>query len=287
MNLQQMVQLVGRDPRYIPDYITHHDPRVLAAMMRVDRKEFLPEGISEEAYVVDDFLMENVDFLFRGAGWELIDGNRQQKPYTSEEIETAMGLGLMISTLKTTAQVPVLEIAYHLRTPSIGYNQTCSDPSMVATMCTLLELQPGNKVLEIGTGCGYHAAVTAEVVGPEGTVYSVERIPQLAEFARGNLRRHFGEDHGKERVVVIHGDGSCGLPDKTLFDRIYFTAGVDPQRFDAQVFCKQLRSEGILLFPEAEGSLIIMYKNSVDAMEEYGRRGRVRFVPLMEGRAEL
>ncbi|MEM4748198.1 MAG: protein-L-isoaspartate O-methyltransferase, partial [Archaeoglobaceae archaeon] len=69
----------------------------------------------------------------------------------------------------------------------IGYGQTISAPHMVAIMCELLDLREGEKVLEIGTGCGYHAAVTAEIVGKSGLVVSIERIPELAEMAKRNL----------------------------------------------------------------------------------------------------
>ena len=66
----------------------------------------------------------------------------------------------------------------------IGLNQTISAPHMVAIMCDLLDLQPGMTVLEVGGGSGYHAAVMAAMVGPNGMVYSVERKPELVAAAR-------------------------------------------------------------------------------------------------------
>ncbi|MGD9963553.1 MAG: methyltransferase domain-containing protein, partial [Thermoplasmata archaeon] len=71
----------------------------------------------------------------------------------------------------------------------IGSGQTISAPHMVAMMSEALDLRPGLKVLEVGCGSGYHAAVTAEIVSPGGHVFSVERLGELAEFARSNIAR--------------------------------------------------------------------------------------------------
>ncbi len=71
----------------------------------------------------------------------------------------------------------------------IGHGQTISAPSMIAIMMESLDLVPGQKVLEIGAGSGYNAALTAEIIGQKGKVVTVERIAKLAEFAEANLRR--------------------------------------------------------------------------------------------------
>ncbi|RLE51102.1 MAG: protein-L-isoaspartate O-methyltransferase [Candidatus Methanomethylicota archaeon] len=105
--------------------------------------------------------------------------------------------------------------------------QTISAPHMVAMMCELLELDVGMKVLEIGTGSGYHAAVCAEIVAPSDTdpkewghVYTIERIPELVHFARRNLER----TGYSNRVTVILGDGSLGYSEAAPYDRILVTA---------------------------------------------------------------
>ncbi|MBN1677171.1 MAG: protein-L-isoaspartate O-methyltransferase [Candidatus Thermoplasmatota archaeon] len=103
----------------------------------------------------------------------------------------------------------------------IGEGQTISAPHMVAIMAEQLDLRPGMKVLEIGAGSGYHAAVCAEIVGQEGHVYTVERISSLASFAEANLRKT-----GYASVVtVIFGDGTRGLPEHAPYDRILVAAG--------------------------------------------------------------
>ncbi|RLF49656.1 MAG: protein-L-isoaspartate O-methyltransferase, partial [Thermoplasmata archaeon] len=126
----------------------------------------------------------------------------------------------------------MLEVKRHLFVPAhlqhlayvdspleIGYGQTISAPHMVAIMAEKLCLREGHKVLEIGAGSGYHAAVVAHIVGESGHVYSVERVPELANFARENIRKAALD----KRVTVVVGDGSKGLPKYAPYDRIYAT----------------------------------------------------------------
>src|SRR5437879_8500273 len=101
----------------------------------------------------------------------------------------------------------------------IGRGQTISAPSMIAIMLEEARLAPGDHVLEIGTGSGYHAALVAHIVGPENVV-SIERIPRLAEWGRSNLART-----GFAAVIVVVGDGSLGYPERAPYDCILATAG--------------------------------------------------------------
>jgi len=103
----------------------------------------------------------------------------------------------------------------------IGEGQTISAPHMVAIMAEQLDLKPGQKILEIGAGSGYHAAVCADVVGREGHIYTIERIASLARTAENNLKRAGYSD----TVTVIFGDGTKGLPEHAPFDRIFVAAG--------------------------------------------------------------
>lgn len=283
MNLQQMAQLACIDPRYL-SFKSPRDQRVVEALGRVDRKAFLPEETYDRREVIPAFLHYELEGVVENLRRQ---GAGEQREFTQEEAKTLLAIGEGILTLSSEATVFSRDVAYDLWTPVIGYGQNCSDPGMVALMADLLELRPGMNVLEIGTGCGYHAAVTAELVGQEGTVYSVERILPLTELARANLKRHFGEDHGKERVVVVHGDGSGGLPGHGPYDRMYFTASVGLKGFNPAVFRDQLTENGTLLFPVDEGYLISTKKNGTGTLEESARYGpRVRFVPLREGVAE-
>ncbi len=101
----------------------------------------------------------------------------------------------------------------------IGSRQTISAPSMIAIMLEEAALVPGHRVLEVGTGSGYNAALLAVIAGPKSVV-SIERHPELAELGRANLRRA-----GFADVEVVVGDGTLGYPPRAPYDRIIATAG--------------------------------------------------------------
>jgi protein-L-isoaspartate(D-aspartate) O-methyltransferase len=124
----------------------------------------------------------------------------------------------------------------------IGEGQTISAPHMVAIMAEQLDLVPGMKVLEIGSGSGYHAAVCAEVVAPDGHIYTVERISSLASFAENNLKR----TGYSSLVTVVFGDGSNGLPEHAPYDRIFVAAGAPDV---PEPLTEQLADGGKMLIP--------------------------------------
>ncbi len=154
----------------------------------------------------------------------------------------------------------------------IGYGQTISAPHIVAIMCTLLDVEKGMKILEIGGGSGYHAAVLAELTGPDGMVYSIERIPELAEFARDNLR-----NAGYPNAAVMTGDGTLGLPEYAPYDRILVACAapaIPPPLID------QLKRGGKMVIPIGDymQELYLVHKNDVISKE---KSGGVIFVPLI------
>src|SRR5437899_5938410 len=101
----------------------------------------------------------------------------------------------------------------------IGAGQTISAPSMIAIMLDEASLEPGERVLEIGTGSGYHAALLAHLVGARNVI-TIERNPELASWGRSNLA---GAGYGEVRVIVS--DGSLGYPEGAPYDCIRATAG--------------------------------------------------------------
>jgi len=121
----------------------------------------------------------------------------------------------------------------------IGYGQTISQPYIVAMMTELLDLKAGDKVLEIGTGSGYQAAVLAEIPGIK--VYTIEIIPELAESARERL-----ESLGYTDVHCKQSDGYHGWPEQAPFDAIIVTAAPDHV---PQPLVDQLAEEGRLVIP--------------------------------------
>ena len=108
------------------------------------------------------------------------------------------------------------ERAYDDAALPIGYGQTISQPYMVARICEALALTGGERVLDVGTGSGYQAAVIAELAAE---VYTIERIAGLADQARANLAAA-----GYERVVVHVGDGTLGVPEHAPYDAIAVAA---------------------------------------------------------------
>jgi protein-L-isoaspartate(D-aspartate) O-methyltransferase len=174
-------------------------------------------------------------------------------------------------TVPREAFVPddAVDRAYADAALELSHGQTISQPYVVALICEALELTGGERVLDVGTGSGYQAAVLDELAAE---VVSVERIPELAEQARSNLAAT-----GHERVEVRVGDGSLGVPDRAPFGAIAVAAAageIPPALVD------QLEPGGRLVLPVG------------DSLVRARRLGRglvveplapVRFVPLVTG----
>ncbi len=155
----------------------------------------------------------------------------------------------------------------------IGYDQTISAPHMVAIMCELLDLEEGMKVLEVGTGSGYHAAVVAEIVGKSGRVATIERVQELAKRAEEVLR-----SLGYDNVKVVVGDGSEGYEEEAPYDRIYVTASapdVPPPLIE------QLKPGGKMVIPIGNFSQYLYLVEKKNGKVEKRNMGPVRFVPLI------
>jgi protein-L-isoaspartate(D-aspartate) O-methyltransferase len=155
--------------------------------------------------------------------------------------------------------------AYEDEALPIGFDQTISQPTMVAALCSALELRGGEKVLDVGTGSGYQAAVLSELVRD---VHTVERIPELAERARAALA-------DRANVHVHVGDGTLGLPEEAPFDAIAVAAAAAAP---PQALLDQLRPGGRLVIPIGPPSqqMLTVYRDG-------GVRVGVgcRFVPLV------
>ena len=184
------------------------------------------------------------------------------------------------SVLKAMSEVPRhLFVPQSLRNKAyadhplpIGKGQTISQPYVVAMMTQAVSLKPGDRVLEIGTGSGYQAAVLAVMVGE---VYTIEIIPSLAESAAKKLK-----ELGYDNVFVMAGDGFFGWPEHAPFDAIIVTAAAEkiPVRL-----IEQLGIGGRLIMPvgpvETSQRLTLVTKR-MDGRLIYQVREGVRFVPM-------
>lgn len=150
----------------------------------------------------------------------------------------------------------------------IGGGQTISQPSLVALMVQLLELRPTDRVLDVGTGSGYHAALLAEQAAHVWTVEVREDV------FRGPLPAN---------VTALIGDGAAGLPDEAPFDAINVAAAATEERLD--VLLSQLADGGRLLAPVgARRKQVLVRFRRVGGTLERTEHGGVRFVELVSGR---
>jgi len=159
----------------------------------------------------------------------------------------------------------------------IACGQTISQPTVVGLMTQALEVTKRCKVLEVGTGSGYQAAILARLAR---RVYTVERHRRLARRTRELFQRL-----GLHNITVIHGDGSLGLPEQAPFDRIIVTAAAE----DApRVLIDQLRPGGIMVLPVGQSNAVqtLIRIEKTEGGLEYTDLGAVRFVPLVEGVAQ-
>ena len=185
----------------------------------------------------------------------------------------------------------------------IGHGQTISAPHMAFMECDALDIQPGDKVLEIGSGSGYHACITAEMCEPStvippiwepltryyddsvyseritnhGQVITIERLGPLVEFAKSNIEKAGYSD----RVLVVHSDGTLGFESEAPYDKILVTAaGPDVPK----TLKKQLKLNGKLIIPVGSKNfyqeLVLVTRVSENKWEKQ-KIGGVVFVPLI------
>lgn len=163
--------------------------------------------------------------------------------------------------------------AYEDHPLPIGHGQTISQPYIVALMTELCELDGTEKVLEIGTGSGYQAAVLS-LCAKE--VYSIEIIESL-----GNLAKHRLEEYGYNNVEIKIGDGYRGWPDKAPFDAIMLTAS--PPEIP-QTLIDQLADGGVLVAPEGDFMQELIRIRKTKGKITKDSITYVRFVPMVHGR---
>lgn len=206
---------------------------------------------------------------FEAARRDMVENQLMARGIIDEAVLNAMG------EVPREKFVPLryIDDAYGDHPVPIGYGQTISQPYMVALMAEALDLKRGDRVLEIGTGSGYAAAVLSRIVR---TVHTVERLPELAKAAARRLR-----ELGYHNVHVREGDGTLGLPEHAPYQGISVTAGAPdvPRELPGQ-----LALHGKLVVPVGAAAFTqsLLLVERVGA-EEYRREdlGLVQFVPLV------
>lgn len=156
----------------------------------------------------------------------------------------------------------------------IGFNQTISQPLVVAFMLEQLKPQPGDKILDIGSGSGWTSALLAEIVGSRGKVISLEIIPELKEFGEKNIAKYNFIKNGI--VECICADGSKGYIKEALFDKILVSATAD-EIFPA--WKEQVKIGGRIVVP-IKSSIWLFVKKNKEEFDEVEYPG-FTFVPLI------
>lgn len=161
----------------------------------------------------------------------------------------------------------------------IGYRQTNSQPATVVFMLELLQPKTGDKILDVGSGSGWTTALLAEIVGNQGKVYGIERIPEVKNFGEENVSKYNFIKMG--RVKIICGDGYAGLPKYAPFDKILVSASAleaPPQ------LLAQLKIGGRMVIPvgeQDESQEIVLYTKIGKNKFEIEHFPGFVFVPLV------
>lgn len=216
------------------------------------------------------------EYLFRGKRRRLVEQLRTKGIKNEKVLSAIEKVPRHLFFDSNTARPALLDHAYSDKALPIGAGQTISHPYTVAFQTEQLEVKPGEKVLEIGTGCGYQTAVLLEM---GAKVYSIERQKSLFDKTKVFLP-HIGYKGAK----LVYGDGYKGLPQFAPFDKIIVTAGAP---YIPNDLLEQLKTGGIMLIPIGEGNEqeMIWLRRSSESGFDKKVLGNFKFVPLLQNKA--
>ena len=200
---------------------------------------------------------------------DLIIYLKNSKFLTDEKVESAL------QNIPRHEFVPEseLEYAYDNEPLPIMKNQTISQPGVVTRMTEWLDIKNGQNILEIGTGSGWQSAILSYLVG-SGTIYSIERHPELVKFAQENLKKL-----KIDNVHVILGDGTLGYSQASPYDRIIITAACTEIPLP---LLDQLSENGLIIAPVGGSSQsLVLLQKTPNGMFEIKNQSKYVFVPLV------
>jgi protein-L-isoaspartate(D-aspartate) O-methyltransferase len=218
------------------------------------------------------------EYLFRGKRKRLVEQLRNKGIKSEKVLGAIEKIPRHLFFDATTGRPALLDHAYSDKALPIGAGQTISNPYTVAFQTEQLDILSGEKVLEIGTGCGYQTAVLLEM---GAKVYSIERQKTL--FDKTKLFMPYIGYHG---VKLIYGDGYKGLPQFAPFDKIIVTAGAP---YIPNDLLEQLKVGGSMLIPIGEGETqeMIWLKKTGTLNFDKKALGNFKFVPLLQNKSGL
>ena len=215
------------------------------------------------------------EYLFQGKRKRLVEQLKEKGIINQAVLNTILKIPRHLFFDQTTERPALLDHAYSDKALKIGAGQTISHPFTVAFQTEKLNIVKGEKVLEIGTGCGYQTAVLLEM---GAKVYSIERQKELFDKTKVFLPLI-----GYKGAKLIYGDGYKGLPQFAPFDKIIVTAAAP---YIPQDLLAQLNIGGIMVIPLGEGEEQVMNVIVKKSGTEFDKQafGKFKFVPMLQNK---
>lgn len=215
------------------------------------------------------------EYLFQGKRKRLVEQLKEKGIISQAVLNTILKIPRHLFFDQSTERPALLDHAYSDKALKIGAGQTISHPFTVAFQTEKLNLVKGEKVLEIGTGCGYQTAVLLEM---GAKVYSIERQKELFDKTKVFLPLI-----GYKGAKLIYGDGYKGLPQFAPFDKIIVTAAAP---YIPQDLLAQLNIGGIMVIPLGEGEEQVMNVIVKKSGTEFDKQafGKFKFVPMLQNK---
>ncbi len=221
------------------------------------------------------FSKEN-EYLFQGKRKRLVEQLKEKGISSNSVLNAILKIPRHMFFDQTTERPALLDHAYSDKALKIGAGQTISHPFTVAFQSEKLNIEKGDKILEIGTGCGYQTAVLLEM---GAKVYSIERQKELYDKTKVFLPAL-----GYKGARLVYGDGYKGLPQYAPYDKIIVTAAAP---YIPEDLLAQLKVGGLLIIPLGEGEEQVMNLIEKKSGTEFEKHtfGKFKFVPMLQNKA--